>query len=117
MSAARWIALHCGEETAALLANHPNAFLLLTQIAMRAKWRDCPISGMKAGQAFIGDWRAAGLHSKKAYEVAKMRLEKCELATFQGGNRGTRATLSDSRIFSLSAEPKGELRTPAKLNN
>ena len=107
MSSARFIALHCGDEAQALIENHPNAFLLLTQIAMRAKWKDCPITGMKAGEALIGDWHKAGLHSPKAYQVAKERLEKCQLATFQGGNRGTRATLIDSRIFSVSNGTRG----------
>ena len=104
----RFIALHCGDETAALLANYPSAFLLLTQVGIRAKWKDCPITGMKAGEALIGDWRNAGLKSPKSYEVAKKRLEKCGLVRFQGGNRGTRAFLLNSTIFSVSAETRGK---------
>lgn len=104
----RFIALHCGDETAALLANYPTAFLLLTQVGIRAKWKDCPITGMKAGEALIGDWRNAGLKSPKSYEVAKKRLEKCGLVRFQGGNRGTRAFLLNSTIFSVSAETRGK---------
>jgi hypothetical protein len=104
----RFIALHCGEETTALLSAYPNAFLLLTQIAMRAKWKSCAITNMKAGEAFIGDWRKAGLRSPKAYEVAKKRLEKCGIARFQGGNKGTRAFLLNSTIFSISLETKGK---------
>lgn len=98
----RFIALHCGDESAALLANHPNAFLLLTQIAMRAKWRDCPVTRLKAGQAFIGDWREAGIHSEMAYRHAKAVLSECRLAEFKGTNKGTIATLANSMIFSLS---------------
>lgn len=103
----RFIALHCGDETAALLSQHPNAFLLLTQIAMRAKWKDCAITRLKAGQAFIGDWREAGLKSEKAYRHAKSILSDCKLATFQGANKGTIATLSDSKVFSISADGRG----------
>ncbi len=103
----RFIALHCGDESAALISKHPNAFLLLTQIAMRAKWKDCTITRLKAGQAFIGDWREAGLRSEKAYRHAKEILTDCGLATFKGANKGTIATLADSRVFSVSADARG----------
>lgn len=98
----RFIALHCTDETSVLIARYPSAFLLLTQIAMRAKWKDCPISGMKAGEAFIGDWHEAGLHSRQAYRHAKEVLERNHLATFRGTNKGTIATLSNSMIYSIS---------------
>ncbi len=104
---ARFIALHCGDETCALLANHPTAFLLLTQIAMRAKWKDCSITKLKAGQAFIGDYQAAGIHSEKAYRHAKHILSECGLAAFQGANKGTIATLADCKVFSISADARG----------
>lgn len=116
MSASGFIGLHRGDEAQALLEKHPNAFLLLTQIALRARWKDCPITGLKQGEALIGDWKKAGLHSPKAYQVAKERLEKCKLATFQGGNRGTRATLTNSTIFSLSAEDRGKPRDEQRGN-
>ncbi len=103
MSASRWIALHCGDESHALLEKHPNAFLLLTQIAMRAKWKDCPITGLEAGQAFIGDWREAGIRSEMAYRHAKSVLARCKLATFKGTNKGTVATLANPTIFSITA--------------
>jgi hypothetical protein len=108
MSCARWVALHCGEETEALLSRYPNAFLLLCQIAIRARWKDCPITNMKAGEAFIGDYKSAGLKTEKAYQVAKSRLAKCGLVAFKGENKGTRATLCSATIFSINTEPKGE---------
>jgi hypothetical protein len=104
----RFIALHCGDETAELLANHPTAFLLHTQIAMRAKWKDCTITKLKAGQAFIGDYQAAGIHSEMAYRHAKAILSDCGLATFKGTNKGTIATLVNSTIYSLSPYPSNE---------
>ena len=100
----RFIALHCGEETTELLRQHPNAFLLLTQIAIRAKWKDCPITKLRAGQAFIGDWREAGLHSEKAYRHAKKTLIDCQLAAFRGASKGTVATLVNAKVFSISNE-------------
>jgi len=100
-----WIALHCGSETEELQAAHPNAFLLLALIARRARWKDCPVAQLKAGQAFIGDWKRAGLHSEMAYRHAKRVLVKLGFATFRGTSLGTVATLSNTTIFSISAEP------------
>lgn len=102
----RWIALHCGEQTDSLIENHPMAFLLLSQIARRAKWKDCPITKLKSGQAFIGDWKKAGIHSEMAYRHAKTVLETCKLATFRGTNKGTVASLTTTGIFSVSAEQR-----------
>jgi hypothetical protein len=102
MNPTRWVALHCGEEAATLLARHPNAFLLLCQIAMRARWKDCPITKLKAGEAFIGDWKECGLRSEMAYRCAKNVLTDCHLATFKGTNKGTRARLLTDSVFSLS---------------
>lgn len=107
MSEARWVALHCGDETTALIERHPNAFLLLTQIAMRAKWKACPITKLKAGESLIGDWHEAGLSSEKAYRHAKKVLTECKLAVFRGASKGTVATLADSTIFSVSTDHRG----------
>lgn len=114
--ASGWIALHRSEEAFALLENHPNAFLLLTQIAIRAKWKDCQIAGLKAGQALIGDWKKAGLPSEKAYRHAKKLLARWQLAAFQGTNKGTVATLSNSIVFSISNERRGEQRGGQKAD-
>jgi len=104
MNPSRFIALYCGDETEALVTSHLNAFLLLLQIAMRAKWKDCPITGLKAGQAFIGDWKKAGIPSEMAYRHAKKTLLECRFATFRGTSKGTVATLTDSRIFSITSK-------------
>ncbi len=101
----RFIALHPGDETDGLIRNHPNAFLLLAQIALRAKWKDDPVSGLKAGQAFIGDWQGAGLRSRKEYRHAQKILTNCGFGAFKGANKGTIATLMNPRIFSITAEP------------
>lgn len=107
----RFVALHQSEEAAELLKRHPNAFLLLTQIALRARWTDCRISGVKAGSAEIGDWKAAGLASEMVYRQAKKTLERLGLASFRGTNRGTIATLLDSTIYSVSGQQSNDQTT------
>lgn len=101
--------LYRSDESRELLKNHPNAFLLLAQIALRAKWKDCNVTGLKKGQAQIGDYKHAGLKSERAYRHAKTILEKkCKIATFQGTSKGTIATLIESSVFGVSVETRGE---------
>lgn len=102
MSARGFVALHTGDETRALLEKHPKAFLLLTLIAMRAKWKDCSITGLRFGQALIGDYRAAGLETEAEYRHAKKLLTKLGLVTTSTTNKGTVATLVGSKIYSIS---------------
>lgn len=101
-----FVMLMRSDETRELLRD-PKAFVLLTQIAYRARWSDSlSVDNLKPGQALIGDHRACGL-TEKEYRNAKDRLEKWNLATFQGANKGTVATLSDARVFDIRATPKG----------
>ncbi len=104
----RWVSMICGEEAETLLRRHPNSFLLLAQIAMRAKWKDCPITNLKKGEAWIGDYKAAGLKTPKAYRHAQKVLEKCGLAAFKGASKGTVATLTNSEVFSIAPPARGE---------
>jgi hypothetical protein len=106
--------MHCGEESDTLQTKHPNAFLLLCQIARRARYTDCPITGLKIGQAFIGDWKLAGIESEMAYRIAKKRLLDSRIASFKGTNRGTIATLESTRIFSITEDANnGQNNRPA----
>lgn len=100
-----WLALHRSTEASALLQRHPTAFLLLTQIAIRARFETdvCPVTKLGFGQAFIGDFKEAGIASEMAYRHAKSVLLDCNFATFQGTNKGTIATLCSSTIYSISA--------------
>jgi hypothetical protein len=98
-----FVALHRDDDTNELLAKHPNAFLLLAQIALRARWKEGGFDGLRIGQAQIGDWENAGIATIGKYKQAKKVLESAGLATFRGTNRGTVATLVDYRVFSLNA--------------
>jgi hypothetical protein len=111
-----WFALHRSEEGELLIEKHPNAFLLLTQIAMRARFKEepCPVTGLAFGQCFIGDFISAGLPSRKAYRLAKEKLLECGFGAFQGTNKGTIATLLPNPIYSISPPPEGPAEGPPK---
>lgn len=104
-----FVGLHRGEEVNALQKIYPSAFLLLCLIARRARYRKdpCKISGLRYGQAFIGDYKEAGLKSESSYRKAKERLQLGGLCTFvgykSGANRGTVATLLPQGIFSIDS--------------
>jgi hypothetical protein len=85
-----------------LQAKHPSAFLLLSQIARRARLTPCPVTGLEIGQAYIGDYRQAGIQSERKYRTAKNTLKTRGFSTFKATSKGTIATLLEQGIFSLS---------------
>ncbi len=89
-----------------LLELSPPAFLLLTQIAFRAKRGDSAYSiyKLKANEAVIGDYKTIGL-SRQQYRDAVLRLEACGLVAFRKTNKGTIAVLTSTAIFDINAEP------------
>lgn len=118
-----FVGFHRGEQTDALQRNHPAAFLLLCLIARRARYTEepCQITGLQFGEAFIGDWKEAGLTSRKSYRCALSRLEALRLCVFRGAktgaNKGTVATLLPQGIFSIDGTGgaiKGAIEGPLR---
>lgn len=98
-----FIKLVRGEELLDILKQHPNAFLLLTLIAARARRTESMITGLKTGQALIGDYRACGLSHQK-YRTAIKQLESINLITTKTTNKGTVATLCNSDIYDINPD-------------
>jgi hypothetical protein len=97
-------------ETTEELLKQPECFLLLTQIALRARrtgegWNP---HNLEVGQALIGDYKSIGLSSEKVYRNAKKRLENYKIVAFKGTNKGTVATLLNSIVYDINEETKGE---------
>ena len=103
-----FVALHRGEVVDSLQEQYPEAFLLLCQIARRARVEACPILGLEKGEALIGDWKKAGLKSERRYRTAKKRLETCRISTFRATAKGTIAKLVDTSVFSNSLPSSDE---------
>lgn len=96
-----FIKLNRGPETLELL-HDPNAFILLTVIALRARRTDeFNVHNLRCGQALIGDYEKYGL-SRQQYRTAMKRLGQWGLATFKPTTRGTVATLADRRIYDIN---------------
>ncbi|NLH40692.1 MAG: hypothetical protein GX448_02540 [Planctomycetes bacterium] len=96
-----FIKLNRSPETLELL-NDPNAFTLLTVIALRARRTDeFNIHNLKRGQALIGDYKKCGLtHSQ--YRTAMKHLGRWGLVAFRPTSRGTIATLLDHRVYDIN---------------
>ena len=98
------------KETMELATNAPNAFLLLLQIAWRAKRTNgFNAHGLTIGQALVGDYESIGLTERK-YRTAKALLETWGFATFKGTNKGTIANLINTRVFDINEEHEGRTK-------
>lgn len=98
-----FLMLNKSRETLELLKK-PDAFMLLTQIAIRAKRTDdFTIHNLEIGEALIGDFRNIGL-TQRRYRTAKNDIQKYKLATFKATNKGTVAKLTNSSIYNINIE-------------
>lgn len=64
-----FIKLLRSDEVLHLARKHPNAFILLTFIAHRARWENGLPDGLTIGQCHIGDWENMGL-TRQEYRTA-----------------------------------------------
>jgi len=98
-----FIMLHRSEETNELM-KYPPAFMLLTQIALRARRTNrFNLEELKPGEALIGDHPSIGL-SEQQYRTAKKKLKKWGFATFRSTNKGTIAKISTTEIYDINIE-------------
>ncbi len=87
------------EQLIDLVTHHHDAFILLTIIAIRARRK--PFHGLEARQAQIGDWKKCGF-TEQRYRSTKRQLAEYGIATFKTTNKGTIATLCDSRYYDIN---------------
>lgn len=118
MSKSRFIKLIDSEKTEWLVVNFPNAFLLLTIIARRARRQNGHIDGLQIGDALIGDHLCAGL-TRQQYRTALQKLIelglveivyngkkflKREKSTIKITIKGMLVNLKDSSVYDINSE-------------
>ena len=109
-----YIKCYRSDEANELLAANNKAFLLLFQIATRAK-RTSSFNryNLDIGEALVGDFKEIGL-TEGQYRQAKKFLAKHRFATFKATNKGTIAKLVNTDIFDPNLENNnGQHNTPA----
>jgi hypothetical protein len=93
------------EDAENLLLRFPNAFLLLTLIAWRARRAagKCKWTGLEQGQAMVGDHDSCGL-SRQKYRTAQANLQALGFATFKPTSKGTIATICNADAYDINAD-------------
>src|SRR3989339_1465630 len=98
-----------------LFERYPFAFVLMTIIAKKAMHDNkTALMGLSKNQAFITDYKKFGLTESK-YRKAKKQLAEFGLASFKSTNKGTIATILDTRIYDVKTEPDDEQITVRQL--
>jgi len=85
------------------LLRHPLEFVLLSQIAKRARRSDddTNIDNLKPGQALIGDYQSLGM-SRQQYRRCLTNLQTWRQVTIQPTNKGTIATIINTSVFDIN---------------
>ena len=89
-----------------LLLADPDAFLILSVIALRALRKDSKYNSynLKPGQAFIGDYKKFSLTRQRYRDALERIQQRYCLATFEGTNKGTIATLTSTDVFDINIQ-------------
>lgn len=86
------------------LMKDPPVFMLLSQIAQRARRTDKYNQyNLSPGECLIGDHKSIGL-TQKQYRRAKILLIKGNFATFKRAFNGTIATIINTDVFDINIE-------------
>lgn len=121
----RFLKYNRDSDMAKFLRTKPNANHLAMIIAERAKWEDCPITGLKEGQCYLGDYATIGL-TEMQYRTAKKILKKIGFSSYVVTNKGTTATLLNNEVWDLNLEDSnrpttnkatGQQRTKQQASN
>lgn len=97
-----FIQLNRSDTLKELLKYEHNCFILLTVIAARARRTNTfNVFGLKPGQAFLGDYKEYGL-THQQYRTAMKKLENWKFITTKTTNKGTIATLLDTRVYDIN---------------
>ena len=87
-----------------LIKNFPNAFILLTIIALRAKRTgEFSVLSLNPGEALLGDFKEFGL-TRQEYRTALEKLLLYGFITTRTTNKGTIATLCNSAIYDINSD-------------
>lgn len=116
MSNQRFLKYIPSEKTSWLRQKHPNAFLLLSLIAERARRTVDSPDGYEIGECHIGDYRAAGIETENKYRTALQvlirekivkKVETCRTrknSTTGTTTVGTKVKILKSEIWDLNLD-------------
>ena len=111
-----YIKFNRGPETNKLL-RHPNAFVTLTLIALRARRTkdDAGKDDVEVGEALIGDWDSIGL-TRGEGRTALNKLEKLNLITKRTTSKGTIAKVISTGVYDINLESNSQQLSQQQFN-
>ena len=89
-------------EAARQLQSKPIANHVLSVIAQRARFQEDAMSGLQAGQCYMGDFATIGL-TRQQYRSAIKLLQSRQIITIKTTNRGTIVTLIDNGVYDINS--------------
>jgi hypothetical protein len=117
-----FVKLNRGLDAEDLLRDDPNAFLLLTWIALRARRRAGPNKyDLKPGQAMVGDYAQIGF-TRQPYRTALANLQKYGYLTINPTKRGTIVTIANTAVYDINGasfsdvQPSNQPTTNQQVN-
>ena len=100
-----WLKMHRSAECRYLLKNKPNAFLLLTLIAGRAKYHNKNgDDSLRINEAYIGDHQSCGLTRQKYRTAITILVDRKHIVTRRVKN-GFIAKLISTDVFNPTSQP------------
>jgi len=96
-----FVKLNRTEETEYILKHHPNAYLLLSLIAIRARRSPNFLKDLDLCEAMIGDYKSCGLSHQQSRTALKY-LEDNNLIHTCATNKGTVVKLINSDVFDIN---------------
>ena len=95
-----------------LIEHEPECYLLITQIALRARRIKKVLNSLDKRQALIGDSEKCGLTRQK-YRTALKKLETMKIITIKSTTKGSIVTLLDNRIYDINVEDEQPTDSPS----
>ena len=93
------------------LVQHPNAFAVLTLVALRARRTgERRLDGLQEGEAMLGDYASLGL-TRQQYRTILSNLQAWHLITIRTTNKGTIAKLCNSDVYDINSEASNQPAT------
>ena len=99
-----------------LLESDPDAFLIMSQISFRALRKNSKFNkhNLQVNQALIGDFKTLGLTRQRYRDALERIVKKYKMATIQGTNKGTIATLLNLEFCDINSEHEEPTKEPSK---
>ena len=104
-----FIKMNRWEEIDNMILEYPNAFILITVIARRARRIESKILWLNIWECFIWDHENYGM-TRSQYRRSQQKLEEWWFCSFKTTNKGTTASLISDVCYCINADQQNDQR-------